>query len=302
VDLAELRDRILQGLQGWESIDVDLTEDSLDITFEKTYPDVEIEGVVLVPDASVTISATIHSPEAGKTAINYDIDITLETESEHLADLLEEELDRAEEAIDEAEDELKELMEAERSAEKAIREAEEEKQELIDEAAEEGVELPFNAFAEFDSLLAQAKSALQAGNFAEAKNLAKRAEKSLDKVDKIIDELEKEKELRKEAEEAIQEAEEEKQEVLDEARKEGVELPPAAFAKFDRLLAQAKDLFARGNYQGAKQLADQAEDALEDVEKEIEKLEKEKEQKEEQAKEEEERKQEVEERKAEEQD
>jgi hypothetical protein len=302
VDLAELRDRILRNadVQGWESGDVDLTEDSLDITFEKTYPEVEIDGIVIIPDTSVTISATIHSPERGKTAINYDIDITFETETEHLADLLEEELDDAEEAIDEAEDELEDLMEAERSAEKAIAEAEEEKQELIDEAAEEGLELSANAFAEFDNLLAQAKSTFQAGNFVEAKNLAKRAEKSLDKVGKIIDELEKRREKKEEAEEAIEEAEEERQEVLDEARREGVELPFAAFAKFDRLLAQAKELFARENYQGAKQLAEQAEDALEDVDKEIEKLEKEKEQKEEQAKDEEERKQEREEKRQEE--
>ena len=34
------------------------------------------------------------------------------------------------------------------------------------------------------------------------------------------------------------------------------------FAKFDGLLAQAKELFAKENYVGAKQLAKQAEKAL----------------------------------------
>lgn len=193
------------------------------------------------------------------------------------------------------EEKIEEEVEAQKKAEKAIREAEKEKQEIIDEAAEESVELPVNVFAEFDSLLAQAKSAFQAGNFVEAKNLAKRAEKSLDQLEKTIEELKKKQEKKEEAEEAIKEAEEEKQEVLNEASKEGIKLPPAAFAKFDRLLAQAKELFAKENYQGSKQLAEQAENALKDVDKEIEKLEKEKENKEEQVKDEEERKREQEE-------
>ncbi|MEK7536820.1 MAG: DUF5667 domain-containing protein [Patescibacteria group bacterium] len=209
-----------------------------------------------------------------------------------LLELKEEEL---EDDLDEEEEKLEEEMSTQQKAEEAIREAEKEKAEIIEEAQEEGVELPANAFVEFDSLLAQAKSALAAGNFVEAKNLAKRAEKSLDQIEKTIEELEKKQEKKEEAGEAIKEAEEERQEVLDEARKEGVEVPPTAFAKFDRLLTQAKELFAKENYQGAKQLAEQAEDALEDVDKEIEKLEKEKERKEEQAKDEEERKQKQEE-------
>ena len=209
-----------------------------------------------------------------------------------LLELKEEDIENELEA---EEEKLEEEMEAQHKAEKAIQEAEEEKQEVLDEAAEEGVELPANAFAEFDGLFAQAKSAVQAGNFVEAKNLAKRAEKSLDQIEKTIEELEKKQEKKEEAEEAIQEAEEEKQEVLDEAENEGIELPSSAFAKFDRLLDQAKELFAKENSQGAKQLAEQAEDALEDVDKEIEKLEKEKERKEEQANEEEELKKEQEE-------
>lgn len=202
--------------------------------------------------------------------------------------------------LEEEEEKIEEEMEARHKAEKTIREAEEEKEKLIDEAAEKGIELPANAFTEFDNLLAQAKSALQADNFIEAKNLAKQAEKSLDQIEKMIEELEKKQEKKEEAEEAIKEAEEEKQEVLSEANKEGVELSPTVFAKFDRLLAQAKEFFARENYQGAKQLAEQAEDAFEDVDKEMEKLEKEKESKEERAKEEEEQNQEQKEKQQEE--
>lgn len=236
--------------------------------------------------AGSTAEAEALAQEFGKVKAQLEL---LELKKETLEDELEAE-----------EEKIEEEMDARIKAEKAIRDAEEEKEDLIDDAADEGVELPANALAEFDGLLAQAKSAFETGNFVEAKNLAKRAEKSLDKVDKTIDELEKKKELREEAEEAIEEAEEEKEEVLAEARKDGIEIPSTTFAKFDRLLAQAKELFARENYQGAKQLAEQAEDALDDVDKEIDKLEEEKERKEEQAKEEEERKREQEEKQREE--
>ena len=192
-------------------------------------------------------------------------------------ELLELKKEDIEDELEVEEEKIEEEMETQHKAEKAVREAEEEKQEVIDEAAEERVELPANAFAEFDNLLAQAKSALQTGNFVEAKNLAKRAEKSLDQVEKTIEKLEKKQEKKEEAEEEIKEAEEKRQEVLDEAKKEGVELLATAFTKFDQLFAQAKELFAKENYQGAKQLAEQAEDALEDVDKEVEKLEKEQE-------------------------
>jgi len=209
-----------------------------------------------------------------------------------LLELKEEDIENELEA---QEEKIEEEIEDKEKAEKAIQETEEEKEELINQAAEEGIKLPVSAFAEFDNLLAQARSALQAGNFVEAKNLAKLAEKSLDQLEKTIEELKKKQEKKEEAEEAIEIAKEKKQEVLDEAKNEGIKLPATAFAKFDRLLAQAKELFARENYQGAKQLAKQAEDALEDVDKEIEKLEKEKERQKEQAKEEEERKKEQEE-------
>ena len=52
---------------------------------------------------------------------------------------------------------------------------------------------------------------------------------------------------------------------MNEAAKEGVAVPASAFEKFDRLLAQSKELFDRENYQGAKQLAKQAKKSLEVV-------------------------------------
>jgi len=201
-------------------------------------------------------------------------------------ELLELKKEKIEDELEVEKEKIKEEMKAQHKAEKAIREAEEEKLELVDKAAEEGVELLANVFAKFDSLLTQAKNALQAGlsaedlaqedNFVEAKNFAKRAEKSLDQIEKTIKELDKKQEKKEEAGEAIKEAEEEKQEVLSKASKDGVKLPVTAFVKFDRLLAQAKELFEKKNYEGAKQLAKQAEKALLDIDKEIEKLDREK--------------------------
>ncbi len=218
VDLELLKDRILAGgvAERWESGDVSLVGDSLDITFEKTYPAVTIEGVILFPEVSVTVSATQHSPEVGMTEINYDIDITLESESEYFLGFLE----KQEEGFDDLTDELEEQMELQEAAERTIREAEEARQKVIDEATEEGVELPANVFAEFDGLLTQAKSVFAAGNFQEAKRLAEQAEKSLDDIQEAIEGLEEAKEKERELKE---EKEWEVKEEVDEKMREGAE-------------------------------------------------------------------------------
>ncbi len=75
--------------------------------------------------------------------------------------------------------------------------------------------------------------------------------------------IEKEMGLKAEAEESIKDAVEEKQELLDEANEENIVIPADAFVKFDKLINQANELFAKENYQGAKQLAEQAEKDLE---------------------------------------
>ncbi len=121
-------------------------------------------------------------------------------------------------------------------------------------------------------------------------------EKALEKEE---ERLEEEMEAKEEAEKAIREAEKEKQEVLDEAAEEGVSVPVDAFTKFDRLLAQAKELFEKENYVGAKQLAKQAEKSLDAVEEAIEELEEAKEKKEELKEEQEEKEREAKEEKEE---
>jgi len=139
-------------------------------------------------------------------------------------ELLELKEEEAEDALEQEEERLEEEMEAKEEAEKAIREAEKEKQEVLGEAAEEDVTVPAEAFGKFDSLLAQAKAALAADNFQEAKRLAKQAEKNLDSVEEAIEDLEdaKEKEAerlekeREKAEEATQKAEEQLRDAGDE--------------------------------------------------------------------------------------
>src|SRR3989338_5186366 len=157
--------------------------------------------------------------------------------------------------------------------------------------------------AKEDELKAKIREARRAGDTAQIEALAKelgerkdqkellelKEEEQEEALEQEEEKIEREMEEKEDAEKAIKEAEEERQEVLDEAAEDGVSVPAEAFEKFDRLLAQAKELFAKENYVGAKQLAKQAEDALEKVEDAIEDLdeakEEEEELKEEQAKE-----------------
>ena len=77
-----LLSQLLQEAGGWQSFDITLSDDSLDITFEKDYSPVTIDSRTYIPSASVTISVTVHEDD-GITEINYDVDITLEeTEGE----------------------------------------------------------------------------------------------------------------------------------------------------------------------------------------------------------------------------
>ncbi len=157
--------------------------------------------------------------------------------------------------------------------------------------------------AKEDGLKAKIREARRAGDAAQIEALTKelgeiKAQKELlglkeeeqeEALEREEEKIEREMEKKEDAEKAVKEAEEEKQEVLDEAAEEGVSVPAEAFEKFDRLLAQAKELFAKENYVGAKQLAKQAEDALEKVEEAVEDLDEVKEEEEELKEEQEER-------------
>ncbi|OGM90446.1 hypothetical protein A2999_01410 [Candidatus Wolfebacteria bacterium RIFCSPLOWO2_01_FULL_38_11] len=152
-------------------------------------------------------------------------------------------------------------------------------------------------------LKAKIREARRAGDTAQVEALVKelgeiKAQKELlelkeeeqeEALEQEEEKIEREMDKKEDAEKAIKEAEEEKQEVLDEAAEDGVSVPTEAFEKFDRLLAQAKELFSKENYVGAKQLAKQAEDALEKVEDAIDDLDEAKEEEEELKEEQEER-------------
>ena len=75
-----------------------------------------------------------------------------------------------------------------------------------------------------------------------------------------------------EALEAIEEVEEEFAEILARIDLEGITLPEDAFAVFNTLIAEAKSVFADGDYEEAERLAEDAGDALSDIAEMIEEL------------------------------
>lgn len=180
----------------------------------------------------------------------------------------------------------KELNDGSDEVEDALQESFKEKERAL-EAREEALEKELKEARLAGDTAKIEALAQELANIEAQKELLEQKEEELEnKLEAEKEKLEREMEDKEEAGEAIKEAEEEKQEVLDEAKEEGIELPAGVFTKFDRLLAQAKELFAKENFQGAEQLAKQAEKSLDGVDEAIEKLEEEKEQKEERRQEE----------------
>ena len=172
--------------------------------------------------------------------------------------------------------------------------------------------------AKEDELKAKIREARRAGDTAQVEALVKelgeiKAQKELlelkeeeqeEALEQEEEKIEREMDKKEDAEKAIKEAEEEKQELLGVVVMDGnggddmtgiVVMDGSGsddlsqiFTKFDRLLAQAKELFAKENYVGAKQLAKQAEKSLDAVEDAIEDLEEAKEEEKELKKEQEE--------------
>lgn len=138
-------------------------------------------------------------------------------------ELFEQEEDDQEEVLEKEEERIREEMEDRAEAEKKIRKAEREKQEVLDEAAKEGVSLPPETFNAFDEHILEAKSALAAGKFKEAKHHAEEAKESLDKVEDAIDDLEEAMKEEKELNENQEEKEHEALEKQDEKTREGAE-------------------------------------------------------------------------------
>lgn len=122
-------------------------------------------------------------------------------EAGRLGKQAEESLENVEEIIEE----LKEQQEAKEEVKEAIEEAEEELQEIKSEAEEKGLIIPPEALATFNSLISEAKAALNAENYKEAKRLAEQAEDALENVEETIEELEEAKEKEEEEKEELEE-------------------------------------------------------------------------------------------------
>lgn len=169
-----------------------------------------------------------HARRAGDTA-KVETLVKQLAEVKSQKELLEQEEDDQEEALKKEEERIKEEMEDKAEAEKKIRKAEQEKQEVLDEAAEDEITIPPGTFDAFDHHITEAKSALAAGKFEEAKHHAKEAKESLDKIEEAIDDLEEakeeEEELKEEQEEKEREAiEKQDEKVRKDAKKEAERL------------------------------------------------------------------------------
>ncbi|MDO8559310.1 MAG: DUF5667 domain-containing protein [bacterium] len=138
-------------------------------------------------------------------------------------ELIELKEDDIEDDIEDEEENIEEVMAEKAEAESKIRKAEREKEKVLQEAQKEGVELPANAFSEFDALLVQAKAVFDLENFADAKRLAKQAKDSLETIENTIEELEDALEAKEEAIERLEEEKEEQEERIKEEKEESEE-------------------------------------------------------------------------------
>ncbi len=151
-------------------------------------------------------------------------------------ELLEQHEDKDDGDIEEENEHLDEALGLQKEAAEKIKDAEEEKADILKEAKEDNLTIPDGAFKEFDSLLSQAKTAFDAGNYEEAKRLAKGAKKNLKETEKLLENLKdaKDKEEDLNDEEEIQQHElenklkdadkEEVKQIREEMKQKGEEL------------------------------------------------------------------------------
>jgi hypothetical protein len=126
-------------------------------------------------------------------------------------ELLEQHEDKDEGDIEKENEHLDEALGLQKEVAEKIKDAEEEKADILKEAKKDNLTIPDGVFKEFDTLLSQAKAAFDAGNYEEAKRLAKEVKKNLKDTEKNLEKLqdakEKEDELKQEADEQQQELE-----------------------------------------------------------------------------------------------
>jgi len=214
---------------GWETIDIDGTFDLMDVveveevlgsanvtagSFTQIRMDVsEVEVVFVTDNTTDTVIARVPS-EKLRIVRPFEVVggmktvLTLDFDGEKSLVLPGKDIDTGKERAlfkpvvklliehkegGEREREREEEREREREQEKAleaIEEVEEELAEILDRVELEGITLPDDAFAGFNALLAEAKSAFAAVNYEEAERLAKEAEEALSEIAEMIDSLE----------------------------------------------------------------------------------------------------------------
>lgn len=91
--------------------------------------------------------------------------------------------------IEKENEHFEEALGLKEEATEKIKDVEEKKADILKETKEYNLNIPDGAFKEFDNLLLQAKAAFDAGNYEEAKRLAKEAKKNLKEAEKHLDNL-----------------------------------------------------------------------------------------------------------------
>lgn len=137
-------------------------------------------------------------------------------------ELLGEHEDKDDGDIDEKNEHFDEALGLQKEAAKKIKDAEEKKADITKEFIEKNLAVPDGAFKEFDTLLMQAKIAFDAGNYEDAKRLAKEAKKNLKEVKKYLDNLKDAKDEEEDLNEEMDTQEHELENELKDADKEGV--------------------------------------------------------------------------------
>ena len=184
-------DDSLQEIEKVIEIEKELEEhdDDVEQTFGELKVKIEIEGEITQEQKDL-IDSILNSLK-GQTG---EVEIEIENKKNKIKIKIEQETGKSEEEIEieiESKEKEKGIKKQENGLE-AIKDAEEELNELLEEAGEENITISQEVIDQFNSLLNQAKSKFDQGDYVDARRLAKQAEKLLDdeKEEEELNEIE----------------------------------------------------------------------------------------------------------------